>query len=101
MAALGKIRCGTSESKNQKVPQALMRAHQIIRWIHRPQDVVRRYLPVESIHQPRESVDRPKVGTQSAGEEERGDREVLGPRASGDDSGVHAPIETASATIGP
>jgi hypothetical protein len=34
-------------------------------------------------------------------EEERRDREVLGPRAGGDDSRIHARIETASATIRP
>jgi hypothetical protein len=41
------------------------------------------------------------VRTERTREEERRDREVLGPRTGGDDSRVHARIETASGTIGP
>ena len=49
-------------------------------------------LVAENIHEPREAVDRTEVRAQRAGEEQRGDGEVLGPRASGDDGRVHRRI---------
>lgn len=56
MPALIDVPLRSAESENQKIAEALPGSFQVVRRVHRPQNVVPWYLPVKSDRQPFEPV---------------------------------------------
>ena len=56
MAALLDVALRAAESVHQKIPQPLLRTRQIVRRIHRSEDLVARNLRIERAHQTLEAV---------------------------------------------
>ncbi len=56
MAALFHVARRPAEPPHEEIAEPLLRARQIARGVHRPEDVVTGYLPVEGSDQPLESL---------------------------------------------
>jgi hypothetical protein len=56
MASLLDVSRGTTKAADQKIAEAFFGAAQVVRRVHRPEDVIVWYLSIKGVHQPGEAV---------------------------------------------